>query len=671
MAKYNYTYHEERGEFHGYVEDSNGKTIWEVHYPDFYEDEETGELVESSTIFDDGIMKYQNDVEGLEKYLKAIRKLKANDELVDNDDYAEGGDVEQGNLDMVKNQVIQVEHHAKELMETLKSNPQVDAWVVAKMDRATSNLSDITHYLEGNKNSFDNGGVTTRRKKLDDYETYHKTLASALQEAERFVNNRGYEFSEDKYFPDLTMGGVPYGQTISTKRDLVEIGGKNRKNTLILVVYRMDSGTYELLMYFAKSNFAKGGGVGFDQYGNPYGFDYEMDSVYEWHHKEEDKKNPYKVWDKIEGVYVAEFPSRQRAIEYIERNRMADGGETKFKKVRTLSEAQKDPRVENIYFEPDDYREISGSYWLELKEGYICRSMSCGTIHEDTLKKVLDLLNNDVVKESEYASGGETSEGIDLFEDYEKIPANVQKILDKYEDAFMDGDYKGLEKAHKELGKIGYEFEYYLDGQAYDLRPIGTKGKTEYMAKGGGVDDKKVIELTPIYTTRDKKGFRFYSTDDGKQLYAEKNGDIYNVNEDTLKPTTIIPLQRTRFKFVGLINDNDVKDLNPLHYERETQKRIEKSFGMAKGGVHKVNKKYEYFAVNKKTNKIVDGWEIVDDVESLKYYAKMDLEDNDLNPKDYNLLSAKTLKSRGIDPYSWDSWAKTGEYAEGGETKTK
>ena len=43
-------------------------------------------------------------------------------------------------------------------------------------------------------------------------------------------------------------------------------------------------------------------GVGFDQNGNPYGFDDEMDSVYEWHYKEGDKV--YKVWDKIDGVYV-------------------------------------------------------------------------------------------------------------------------------------------------------------------------------------------------------------------------------------------------------------------------------------------------------------------------------------------------------------------------------
>jgi hypothetical protein len=105
------------------------------------------------------------------------------------------------------------------------------------------------------------------------------------------------------------------------------------------------------------------------------------------------------------------------------------------------------------------------------------------------------------------------------------------------------------------------------------------------------------------------------------------------------------------------------------HYLEGEQNSFADGGYMAKGGQHKVNKKYAYFAVNKKTNKIIDGWEIVDDVESLKYYAKMDLEDNDLNPKDYNLLSAKTLKARGIDPYSWDSWAKTGEYAKGGHTQ--
>jgi hypothetical protein len=77
----------------------------------------------------------------------------------------------------------------------------------------------------------------------------------------------------------------------------------------------------------------------------------------------------------------------------------------------------------------------------------------------------------------EYGKGGHVDEEIDLFEDYENIPDNVQAILEKHEDSFETGNYKGLEKALKELNKIGYTFDYYLDGQAYNLRPIGSKGK--------------------------------------------------------------------------------------------------------------------------------------------------------------------------------------------------
>jgi hypothetical protein len=101
----------------------------------------------------------------------------------------------------------------------------------------------------------------------------------------------------------------------------------------------------------------------------------------------------------------------------------------------------------------------------------------------------------------------------------------------------------------------------------------------------GGETDEKVVELTPIYTTRDKKGFRFYSAENGNKLYAEKNGEVYEVNEDTLKPTFIVNnIFLTRYKFVGLIDDSDVKDLHPLHYEREGIKRVRKSFGLKDGG---------------------------------------------------------------------------------------
>jgi len=69
--------------------------------------------------------------------------------------------------------------------------------------------------------------------------------------------------------------------------------------------------------------------------------------------------------------------------------------------------------------------------------------------------------------------------GIDLFEDYKDIPKKLQKVLNKYDSYLSGGDYRQLEIVLGEVEKVGYTFEYYLDAVPYDLRPIGTLGKTE------------------------------------------------------------------------------------------------------------------------------------------------------------------------------------------------
>ncbi len=67
--------------------------------------------------------------------------------------YADGGDIESfsDNQRMIMNQNVEVEHHHEELEDILEDEVQVPAWVVAKMETSTQNLSDITHYLDGQK----------------------------------------------------------------------------------------------------------------------------------------------------------------------------------------------------------------------------------------------------------------------------------------------------------------------------------------------------------------------------------------------------------------------------------------------------------------------------------------------------------------------------------------
>jgi hypothetical protein len=63
--------------------------------------------------------------------------------------FADGGSIADGNNQMLRSKVKEVKHHADELRKSVKPKTEVEAWVVAKAERSASDLSDITHYLEG------------------------------------------------------------------------------------------------------------------------------------------------------------------------------------------------------------------------------------------------------------------------------------------------------------------------------------------------------------------------------------------------------------------------------------------------------------------------------------------------------------------------------------------
>jgi hypothetical protein len=79
-----------------------------------------------------------------------------------------------------------------------------------------------------------------------DYETYHKTLASTLEEIEKYAVSRGFDPIE---FDTFEMEHVGYGTTRKISKPL-SMNGEPKKNKFLQAqIYRMDSGTYELNMY--------------------------------------------------------------------------------------------------------------------------------------------------------------------------------------------------------------------------------------------------------------------------------------------------------------------------------------------------------------------------------------------------------------------------------------
>lgn len=95
--------------------------------------------------------------------------------------------------------------------------------------------------------------------------------------------------------------------------------------------------------------------------------------------------------------------------------------------------------------------------------------------------------------------------------------------------------------------------------------------------------------------------------------------------------------------------------------ESEFRKIIMESVGrLLREGYN--NSNYTHFAVNKATGKIVNGWDYsMEDPEDLRQFKKdyfiIDLIDNGLNPKDYKVLTLKSLMRMGIDPNDDNNWA--------------
>lgn len=111
-------------------------------------------------------------------------------------------------------------------------------------------------------------------------------------------------------------------------------------------------------------------------------------------------------------------------------------------------------------------------------------------------------------KGKQFADGGmahkyEKGGRIDLFEDYTNIPSRVNEVLERYSEDLEDGNYEGMTNALKEIEALGYTFNYYVDGGAYGLRPIGVnlnelegyedEEDDDKMARGGHVSKGELV----------------------------------------------------------------------------------------------------------------------------------------------------------------------------------
>jgi len=80
--------------------------------------------------------------------------------------FAKGGEVAKSNKQMVQSKAKEVMHHAKELQDAIKKESDIEAWVVSKVQRASTDLSDVTHYLDG-RTEYGEGGTLAGNLDVD------------------------------------------------------------------------------------------------------------------------------------------------------------------------------------------------------------------------------------------------------------------------------------------------------------------------------------------------------------------------------------------------------------------------------------------------------------------------------------------------------------------------
>lgn len=165
--------------------------------------------------------------------LQEYNKILAN-EIAKQDRMAKGGSVGKENLDMVKSQNKAISHHTKELQSQLNMDKDAPAWVVSKVSRASNDLSDVTHYLDGEKmadggtlyKDFYSGQGGMKFKTEEEVENFIKTakpfVRKQLREGNFVVVFNGKEFiiaekikdKEDAYYKMAKGGKVKYDKTL-------------------------------------------------------------------------------------------------------------------------------------------------------------------------------------------------------------------------------------------------------------------------------------------------------------------------------------------------------------------------------------------------------------------------------------------------------------------------
>jgi hypothetical protein len=219
--------------------------------------------VEKERVYIDFLNKKKNftkDRKYFDSYAKAKEWAMKNFEKFNSDmikyEYAKGGRVTEDteNSEMVLNNNKQIKHHTEELPKAIKGK-KVPAWVVAKVNRSASDLSDATHYMDGQGEKYKKGGSINNNDSCIDKVI---DMVSRIKEIDTFYiadKKLVIIFKEELGVYEMSMFNHHLSELENCSNvveDEFEMGYGEEYKTIILPLKTSD---------FTKNKFKKGGSV--------------------------------------------------------------------------------------------------------------------------------------------------------------------------------------------------------------------------------------------------------------------------------------------------------------------------------------------------------------------------------------------------------------------------
>ncbi len=173
---------------------------------------------------------------------------------------------------------------------------------------------------------------------------------------------------------------------------------------------------------------------------------------------------------------------------------------------------------------------------------------------------------------------------MDLFENYHQLSKELQAVLDKWQqkEASTGLDYKDCKAFQEECEAVGYTFDYQLDGQPFDLRPINLQSprlqeEDDHLQNSVAIKAGNNLSWYDQYITPLSRAYKDFI----KEMEHTSSEHFFRDGERKFTAQEKKFMQIYAYRDISITNETDRQKLIADTWAKELSNRTELSAGMS------------------------------------------------------------------------------------------